>query len=248
MNGVIFDLKRFAIHDGPGIRTTVFLRGCPLRCVWCHNPESQGFGMETFAGRDGCSITVGRSVSVDEVVEEVARDVAYYTESGGGVTFSGGEPLAQPKFLMELLRRCRDLGIHCAVDTCGFASADVVLEVAELTDLFLFDVKLVGAEDHLKYTGAGVELIHSNLRLLCDSGADIQLRFPVVPGITDSEDNLDGVRELMQSLSRELPIKMLPYHSAAMDKYPRFGMRVPLPDTLEPTAEEMERCGLMLDI
>lgn len=224
MNGIIFDLKRFAIHDGPGIRTTVFLRGCPLRCVWCHNPESQGFGVETFVGRDGCSVTVGRSVSVDEVVEEVARDLAYYAESGGGVTFSGGEPLAQPEFLMELLRCCREMGIHCAVDTCGFASADVVLEVAKLTDLFLYDVKLAEADEHMKYTGVDVELIHSNLRLLCDSGAEIQLRFPVVPGVTDTDDNLAGVRALMQSLSRELPIKRLPYHSAAMDKYPRFGI------------------------
>jgi len=223
MNGIIFDLKRFAIHDGPGIRTTVFLRGCPLRCVWCHNPESQGFGIEDFNGPDGV-ITVGRSVSVDEVMAEVVRDIAFYEKSGGGVTFSGGEPLSQPEFLMELLGRCRGLGIHCAVDTCGYADSEVLLEVAKLADLFLYDLKLVDRDDHLKYTGVDVEVIHRNLRLLCDSGTEIQLRFPVIPGVTDTDDNLAGVQALRESLSRELPIKRLPYHSAAMDKYRRFGI------------------------
>jgi pyruvate formate lyase activating enzyme len=241
MSGVIFDIKKFALHDGPGVRSTVFLRGCPLRCVWCHNPESQGFGVESFAGRSGV-INVGRKVSVDEVVAEVLADRDFYDESGGGVTFSGGEPMAQPEFLAGLLQCCREAGLHCAVDTCGYAAADVVREVAESTDLFLYDLKLADHDSHLKYTGEGVKLIHDNLRMLCDMGAEIEVRLPLIPGITDSVENLSGAAKVLKSLSRELPLRLLPYHRAAMDKYARFGIASEMSDAADLSEGDVERC------
>ncbi len=240
VKGVIFDIKRFAIHDGPGIRTTVFLKGCPLRCAWCHNPESQGFGVAALPGRDGPT-TVGREVTAGEVVREVSRDTLFHDESGGGVTFSGGEPLAQPEFLCELLDRCGGLSIHRAVDTCGFAPREVLLAVARRTDLFLYDLKLADAAAHRAMTGESPAAIHDNLRALCETPVAIRLRVPVIPGITDTEANLAALRALVDSLPRELPLQPLPYHAAAMDKYRRFGMSVPLPETREPTAAAMER-------
>lgn len=241
MEGVIFDIKRFAVHDGPGIRTTVFLKGCPLRCAWCHNPESQGVGVETLEGRDG-PIRVGRSVTVDEVVEDVARDTAFFDESGGGVTFSGGEPLSQPGFLVELLDRCGELEIHRGVDTSGYGPLETLLKVAERTDLFLYDLKPADHTSHLEQTGVELALIQDNLRSLCETGVAIQLRIAVIPGITDTPENLQALGEFVASLPRQLPMKLLPYHRAAMDKYPRVGMAPPLPDTPEPTQTQIEEC------
>jgi pyruvate formate lyase activating enzyme len=245
MKGVIFDIKRFAVHDGPGIRTTVFLKGCPLRCSWCHNPESQRFGVEEPAG-GGRPPRVGRTVWVEDVVREVERDTAFYDESGGGVTFSGGEPLAQPAFLVEALDRCGRLDIHRAVDTSGYAPRDVLLRVAERTDLFLYDLKLADGVRHLERTGVEADLIHDNLRALSEAETAVQLRIPVVPGITDTADNLAGLKALIETLPHPLPVQFLPYHRAAMDKYPRFGMEPPLPDTPEPTAEQIEKCRIAI--
>lgn len=238
MKGVIFDIKRFAVHDGPGIRTTVFLRGCPLRCTWCHNPESQGYGVEELPGRER-PVRVGREVSVNEVLAEVERDVVFFDESGGGVTFSGGEPLAQPEFLLELLRGCGDLEVHRAVDTSGYAPQKVLLQAAEHTDLFLYDLKMADDAKHREHTSVGVELIYNNLRALCDTDAAIHIRIPVIPGITDTAANMAAIRAFLESLPRKLPVKFLPYHSAAVDKYTRHGMKPPLPDTREPSAEEI---------
>lgn len=238
MQGVIFDIKRFAVHDGPGIRTTVFLKGCPLRCAWCHNPESQGFGPEVLQGRNG-PVVVGRGVSVEEVVAEVARDTAFFDESGGGVTFSGGEPLAQAPFLTALLDRCGALDIHRAVDTSGYAPAEDLRRVARRTDLFLFDLKRMDETKHRAYTGVDTRLIQSNLRLLCDTDVAIELRVPVIPGFTDDPESLDAMASMIRGLPRALPVRLLPFHRAAMDKYTRFGVRSDFPDTPEPTTEQM---------
>lgn len=246
MKGVIFDIKRFSIHDGPGIRTTVFLKGCPLRCAWCHNPESQGFGVETFPGRDG-PIQVGRKVDADELLAEIERDVSFFDESGGGVTFSGGEPLAQPEFLLAILEQCGELDIHRAVDTSGYAPREVLLEVAERTDLFLYDLKLVDPDDHRAWTGVEQERIHANLRALCETRVAIELRIPIIPGITDTAGNLAALGRLTASLPRKLPVKLLPYHRAAMDKYRRFEMDAPLPNTPEPTAADLNLCRGMFN-
>jgi len=238
MTGTVFDIKRFAIHDGPGIRTTVFLKGCPLRCSWCHNPEGQRTGVTELAGRGG-PVRVGRMATVEEVVGEVARDTVVFDESEGGVTFSGGEPLAQPEFLAALLDRCGELDIHRAVDTCGHAPTEVLLDVARRADLFLYDIKLLDEAEHRAHTGAGLERIRDNLFALAATGVPVRLRLPLVPGITDTEANLSAIGSLLRSLPRRLPLQLLPYHRAAMDKYPRFGMEPPLPHTPEPTAGDL---------
>jgi len=238
MKAVIFDIKRFAVHDGPGIRTTVFLKGCPLRCTWCHNPESQGFGIEELSGGRG-TFCVGREISVEEVVRLVERDMVFFDESGGGVTFSGGEPLSQPDFLVKALDACGAMGIHRAVDTSGYASRDVLIDVAARTDLFLYDLKLADESSHLAHTGVEAALIRENLIALCGTGVAIELRMPMIPGINDSDACLDSMKEFIDSLPRRLPVKLLPYHSAAMDKYSRFGMKVPLPHTKDPSAGRM---------
>lgn len=237
-NGTIFDIKRFAVHDGPGIRTTVFLKGCPLRCSWCHNPESQPSGISNFCGRNG-NTEVGEHTSADTVVDEIQRDTLFFDESGGGVTFSGGEPLAQPDFLRAMLERCGDLSIHRVVDTSGYTPRDILLAVAEQTDLFLYDIKVLDDALHRQYTGVKLAPILDNLRCLCELAVPLRVRFPVVPGITDTAGNVSALVAFLRSLPRQLPIDVLPYHAAAMDKYRRFGMEPPLPHVKEPTNETM---------
>lgn len=234
--GIIFDIKRFAIHDGPGIRTTVFLKGCPLKCLWCHNPESQPFGIVNLKKQN---ITVGRLIPAGEVIREVSRDTLFFDESGGGVTFSGGEPLAQPEFLTTLLDECGRLNIHRAVDTAGYAPTDVLMNIAERAELFLFDLKLADPARHMEFTGVDNALIQSNLKALAGSGAAIQIRIPVIPGITDGKENLSELASFIKSLDSVPPVKLLPYHRAAMDKYPRFDLSKPLPATKEPTQKDM---------
>ena len=245
MEGVIFDIKRFAVHDGPGIRTTVFLKGCPMRCVWCHNPESQGFGVETLIGLRG-PVCVGRKVSVDELLNDVKRDVLFFDESGGGVTFSGGEPLSQPEFLMAALERCGAMDIHRTVDTCGLVSREVLLDVAKRTDLFLYDIKMANVDSHQRYTGADFPLIQENLEALCATGVAIKIRIPVIPGINDGAEQMVAMGQVVASLPRELPVQLVAFHRAAMDKYLRFGMEPPLPDIPEPTEAELDILGSRL--
>lgn len=232
MKGIIFDIKRFSVNDGPGIRTTVFMKGCPLRCLWCHNPESQDGGIAfcektRTLGNLTKTITehVGSEMSVDAVMSEIAKDVVFYEESGGGVTFSGGEPLYQPQFLVALLTACKNRGIKTAVDTCGHADPNYFLEIINLTDLFLFDLKHPDSEHHFTFTGSNNMLIIKNLRLLLQAGANVIIRIPVVPGINDQP-------EIMQRFASELEgsgikqIHLLPYHSMAKTKYARLNRKI----------------------
>ncbi|MEZ5360010.1 MAG: glycyl-radical enzyme activating protein [Candidatus Zixiibacteriota bacterium] len=230
--GTIFDIKKFAIHDGPGIRTTVFFKGCPLNCLWCHNPESRNKQIEKICVRlrrgDGTVVsqdkTYGREVSVDEVFAEVMKDRVFYEESGGGVTCSGGEPLIQTEFLYELLARCKDADIHTAVDTSGFVDFKRIRRAIEVTDLFLYDIKLADSSVHEKFVGVPNERIIHNLRELAGLGADIMLRVPLIPGITDTDANINGVLSLLSSIKSISKVGLLPYNSLAEDKLERFGM------------------------
>jgi pyruvate formate lyase activating enzyme len=282
--GVVFNLQRFSIHDGPGIRTTVFLKGCPLKCAWCHNPESRDPDENIFliadrcidcktceevcphgsaealkhnpAGRDVSSCTlcgectkacpteartmVGRTYTVDELMKELDKDRIFYEESNGGVTFSGGEPLAHKRntdFLMACLEACKQRGYHRAVDTSGFASQDSVLAVARLTDLFLYDLKLMDDELHLKYVGVSNRPILDNLVALSQAGANVWIRIPLIPGINDDEDNLEATASFVASLDQNYPIHVLPYHKVGSDKYHRLGTDYLLGD-LEPPPKE----------
>jgi len=230
MKGIVFDIKRFAIHDGPGIRTTVFFKGCPLRCWWCHNPESQKLRPEIDIRKiqlDGKIFeqerTVGQWMTVEEVMKEIDKEVPFYEESGGGVTFSGGEPLTQPDFLLELLMTCKAKGYHTAVDTSGHAKTEFVERIIPYTDLFLFDIKHLDLQTHRYFTGVGNRLILENLAIIAKSKSRIIIRIPVIPNINDSEAHLSELRQYLKSFSRKInEVHFLPYHSFAKNKYTKF--------------------------
>jgi pyruvate formate lyase activating enzyme len=192
------------VHDGPGIRTTVFFKGCPLSCWWCHNPESQDFKSEKsirnliLSGeRFERSETTGKLMSVDEVMFEVLKDQLFYDESGGGVTFSGGEPLMQEMFLLDLLKACKQKGLHTTLDTSGYAPKKVLENIAEHVDLFLYDLKIIDNTLHKKYTGVSNRSILENLKFLYRTGKNVIIRFPVIPGITDTTENINNMKEFI---------------------------------------------------
>lgn len=232
MQGIVFDIKRFAVHDGPGIRTTVFLKGCPLKCLWCHNPESMDMNPVHSVKKvqiDGQLYDhmeeVGVSTSVEKVMEVIKKDRIFMEESGGGVTISGGEPTMQPGFLLSLLQACREEGFHTAVDTCGFASRNTFLEILPFTDLFLFDLKHPNSEKHREVTGQPNEIILENLTLLLQHGKKVRVRIPVVPGINYNEADIALMIRLLKSMNgRPDQVDLLPYHATAKHKYKRFGI------------------------
>ena len=272
-SGIIFDIKRFAVHDGPGTRTTVFFKGCPLSCWWCHNPESQasepqlvthpqrclencsdclsvcppkalsGRGPQITVEGDRCCLCgkcaqacpaealalIGRSMTEEEVMAEIAKDRLFYDQSGGGATFSGGEPLAQSDFLIALLAACRRQGIRTALDTCGHTPWETLQEVAGLVDLFLYDLKLIDERRHAAVTGVGNGLILDNLaRLAALAPGRVQARLPLIPGITDDQKNLKAVAAFLGRLKTIREVALLNYHRGGRQKY----RKISLPDRL----------------
>jgi len=287
--GLVFDLRKYSVHDGPGIRTTVFLKGCPLSCWWCHNPESQSAkpemtlrsarcigcmscveacptgaltidqGRFSFSEADcnWCGLcadacpadareVLGRWMSVDQVLAKVERDVPFYDESGGGVTLSGGEPLMQPAFTRAVLQACRQRDIHTALDTAGYARWETLDSIRPHVNLFLFDLKLMDDTLHRKYTGVPNRLILDNLHRLRESGARVILRTPIVPGITDGDDNLRGIAQTAQQLGIER-IDILPYHHSAAAKYERLQRSYALPDVRPPSDERMQQLAALFE-
>jgi len=244
MKGLIFDIKHYAIHDGPGIRTTVFLKGCPMKCWWCHNPESQLMEpepVEKVRKIDDIPISKteisGEWMDVDEVMELIKKDSVYYEESGGGVTFSGGEPLMQFDFVDRMMERCKELGIHTAIDTCGIASRKKFEKILDRVDLFLYDLKLMDENESKLYTGVGSEKAIENLRFIASQGKEIYLRFPLIPGITDTKHNLEAMKLLIHQLPGIKKLDVLPFHNIAENKYHRFNKEYKLKETPEPTKE-----------
>lgn len=292
-HGRIARISRSAVHDGPGVRTVVFFKGCPLRCTWCHSPETQAGGAEVLLLRNRCICCgacldacehaaarlqadgpaidrdrcarcgncaavcptgarelQGALLDASAVMDAIRRDVPFYDGSGGGVTFSGGEPLQQPTFLVSLLDRCRAEGVRAAVETCGHAPREAVLRALQYSPLFLYDVKLVDGVRHRAATGASNAAILANLRELADRRADVVIRFPLVPGVTDDEENVRAVASLAASIG-VARLDVLPYHRAGVAKYGRLGRVCALeavppaePAAAEETAALMREFGL----
>ncbi len=237
------------MHDGPGIRTTIFMKGCPLHCGWCHNPESQSaqpIELEVQRRVNGHSVTrtrrIGEEMEPLKVVEVLERDRPFYEESGGGVTFSGGEPLLQAEVLSELLRLCKERELHTAVDTCGFAPTSDFERIAENTDLFLFDLKHMDAGLHKKYTGADNRLIITNADYLLERGAKVLFRVPVIPNMNTTEFEMECIIGFLEKRRNAFSeIHLLPYHKISAHKYQQMGMIHRIPVWSEPDQEFLER-------
>ncbi|MBE2271622.1 MAG: glycyl-radical enzyme activating protein [Anaerolinea sp.] len=215
MRGVVFNIQRFTLHDGPGIRTTVFLKGCPLRCVWCHNPEAMSPEPET----SSTGQPFGALMTADEVLAVIAKDRRYYDNSGGGVTFSGGEPLFQFKFTLELAERAKAAGLHVAIDTAGFAPQRHYEQILPYVDLFLYDIKADSGELHRALTGVSNDLILRNLDALMTYGARVRLRCPLVPGVNDHADHLRFIAGLAARYPALDGIDLMPFHNLAAGKW-----------------------------
>lgn len=249
-SGFIYDIKKYAIHDGPGIRTTVFLKGCPLDCWWCHNPESRNpLPQNRKKLRPQKSLTlfaetpqlVGVRVSAEAVMKEIRKDILFYDQSGGGVTFSGGEPLLQEDFLTSLLKSCRKEDIHTAVDTSGYVKFTAFEKILDFTNVFLYDIKLLDDGLHRKYTGVSNRLIFENLKKLQQKGAAIRVRIPLIPGITDTKLNLEGIISFLKSETQFKRVDLLPFNRMGESKYERLEVEYRLGKREMQTAEEIEK-------
>jgi len=286
--GTVFNIQRYSIHDGPGIRTTVFLKGCPLNCWWCQNPESQLSGQEMVFWENRCigcaacsticpsgaiqmenkkPVTdkskcnlcgecsricptqawkmIGKKMTVEEVLKEIEKDLVFYEESGGGVTFSGGEPLGQSEFLESLLNGCRENKIHIAVDTSGHISWGILNKIHSKVDLFLYDLKIMDNERHKKYTGLSNEIILENLMKLSSVHHNIIVRFPLIPGINDDYQNIKKTGEFLSSL-KIAQVNLLPYHYIGIDKYKKLGKKYKLADIQPPSKEKLSEVSAIL--
>ena len=297
--GNIYDIQKFSVHDGPGIRTDIFLKGCPLRCLWCHSPESQTFGPDVafmdircIGTRLGCTCieacTRGaisesrpqknpadgteiiypvidrkkcdvclkcvevcpsealyntlRRMTVEECMKPIRQDTRYYQKSGGGVTISGGEPMAQFEFAYALARQCKSEGYHVALDTTGYAPTEYYMQILPYVDLFLYDLKCMDSERSRKLVGVPNELILKNARALADAGGRFQIRYPVIPRLNDDEKNARATAAFCAEIAKSIDlVQLLPYHRLGEMKYVRLGKRYPCSRIEPPTAERMQK-------
>jgi pyruvate formate lyase activating enzyme len=286
--GTVFDIQRFSVHDGPGIRTVVFLKGCPLKCLWCHNPESQKMEPDLFfeealcvlCGKcvkacphgvheivngkrvikrelcDKCGKCVaacfpgalaikGRTVSIQDVLTEVLKDKSYYVKSGGGVTLSGGEPLAQPAFTRALLAEFRKHGLNTAIETCGCASCENFREIFNRVDMVMYDIKIYDPESHREYCGADNASILRNLSDIAKAGKPLLVRVPLIPQITDTDDNLRQIGKFLAGL-KITRVELIPYHAFSKEKCQALGIDYRLDGLKTQSAEELENIKHLL--
>lgn len=239
MEGTIFNIEHFAIHDGPGIRTTVFMKGCPLCCLWCHNPEGLTPKVQRIRLDDNTEEIIGKRMTPEEVIAEVEKDELFYDESGGGVTFSGGEPLMQPDFLEECLKLAKKSRLHTALETTGFASHKVIERIAPYVDLFLYDMKPINSELHRKYTGVDNQIVKDNLRYLSSIGANIILRMVAIPGVNDSKEIIEEFARFFKE-NHIQDVNLLPLHKSATEKYRKLKREFLIKDYEIPSEEKMQ--------
>ncbi len=296
--GYIYDIQKFSVHDGPGIRTNVFLKGCPLNCLWCHSPESQSFDSDlawmdircigtklcglclkacqygaisegepekSISGediifpvldREKCKVCLKcaeacpskalydtkRTVTVEDCMKSIRQDKKYYDKSGGGVTISGGEPMSQFAFTLALAKKCKEEGYHVALDTTGFAPFEHFQEILPYIDLFLYDIKHMDSERSKKLTGMPNELMLANARKIADAGGRLQVRFPIIPKLNDSEKNIRATAEFCAEIKNGIDVvQLLPYHRMGATKYWRLGKEYRLKNVEAPTAGFMEK-------
>lgn len=289
LSGTIFNIQRFSTEDGPGIRTTVFFKGCPLRCLWCSNPESQ-LPIKQIAHRDslcnGCESCIkvcsmeaiclrpsngdftikinrnkcnncgecievckagalqfyGQSLTVDEIFTEVKKDIGYYLKSQGGITASGGEPLEQADFVAELFQRCRSIGIHTALDTCGYFAPSALNKISDKVDLVLFDIKLINRQQHKQFTGKYNDIILKNAHLIASKGIQMIIRIPLIPNFNDSEDNLNEIAHFVSGLDNTPSVVLLPYHRFGENKYKMLDMDYQLINVMHLNEKRISKC------
>ena len=282
--GMIFDIQRFSVHDGPGIRTTIFLKGCNLRCLWCHNPESfiskpqlqlfihncigcgkcfevcsfkahQMLNDKRIFQRDKCTgcgscarscfsqaLTItGREISVYDVINEIKKDIPFYANTSGGVTFSGGEALLQRDFVLACLKECKMLDIHTVIDTAGNVSWETFKSVLPFTDLFLYDIKVLDDAKHLEFTGSGNKVIKSNLVKLADAGANIIVRIPVIPDINDTCSDMKEISDFLNGIKGIRIVELLEFHSLAEGKYTSLGLEYKMKGFEKMSLEKMRQ-------
>lgn len=249
MKGLIFSYRKYCVHDGPGIRVTFFMKGCPLKCKWCHNPEGispfpeemnivRKVGEREFIHKE----TAGKWYSPEEIVSIVEKEKVFIRESGGGVTFSGGEPMNQPEFLLESLEILKSGGYKTAIDTSGYAPGEKFMQILPFTDLFLFDLKHLDPVRHYEFTGVTNELILANFNMILESGKDLIVRFPVIPGLNDSKEHLSSFSSFLAHNAKTNLKKLclLPFHTTGASKYERLGLRYPMNGTEQPSAGRMK--------
>ena len=237
--GRIFNIQRFSIHDGPGIRTIVFFKGCFMRCAWCCNPESQSYEIQTMT-ENGKVKTVGQDITVGEIMSEILADEPYYRRSGGGVTLSGGEILGQPDFARDLLRACQDHGLHTAVESTANAPFERIEQILPYLDLYLLDIKHMDGAKHKEYTGADNRLILENAQKIAKSGVELVIRTPVVPTFNDTAEEIRAISKYAASLNGVKEHHLLPYHRLGQDKYAGLGRNYSLKEIQPPSQEKME--------
>jgi pyruvate formate lyase activating enzyme len=248
MKGLVFSVKKYSIHDGPGIRVTFFMKGCPLSCWWCHNPEgisperetviqTRRVGEKEFQDNE----VVGKYYSVNDVLEILDKDRIFLQQSNGGVTFSGGEPMMQPEFMLEALKACKANGYNTALDTSGYASPESYKAIMPFTDFILFDIKHLDDSKHLEFTGVSNIGIQENLKMIIRCGKDIMVRIPIIPGKNDDAEHLIFLRDLLTRLKCEnlKKINLLPFHRIGTSKYKKFNLPYRMNDTEPPSPERM---------